>query len=136
MLYHAQNITVEVQDTLSPAVWHALGSANLQQYEVNHTAVQVNEIAESPWRRLLDGAGERSIRLSVRAYVEDGEACAALNAAGLTREARVMRLTLADGAQLEGSFMVQRLQRGGAADGLEEMTIRLESAGEITVGNA
>lgn len=132
-LYHAQNITFEVQDEANSVIWHALKSARLQQCDVNHTPVASSHLSESPWRALLSDAGERSIRISLRAYRSDNAADSILSNAALTRRHVTARLTLADGTLLEGEFAVSRMQWGGEGSALEEMVVTIESAGDVNV---
>lgn len=132
-VYHAQGIRVEIQDANDALLWHPLQAAKLQEYEVNHRPVVSGHVADSAWQELLADSGARSVRLSVRAYHSDGAADAMVDVAALNRSALTMRFTLSNSRRLEGAFVVTRLQMGGDAEGLEEMAIRFESAGDVVV---
>ncbi len=133
-LYPAQNILCEVEDPAESGSWYALKAAQLQEYEINHRPVVSKVVSAQPWRQMVDGVGERSIRLSLRSYRSDGEAEGITTGAAVSRSHVNCRFTLGDNTQLSGPFMVQRMQWGGASDDLEYFNVRFESAGVISVG--
>ena len=132
-LYHAQGITVEVQDANDALLWHPLRAATLQEYEVNHTPVLSATVSHSAWQEVIAGSGVRSVRLSVQMYHSDGAADGMIHDAALDRSALRMRFTLSNNRQIEGRFIVNRLQFSGGAEGLEELAARFESAGDVSV---
>lgn len=98
---------------------------------VKNAVVDVSTKSSGSWRRLLPGAGKRSVSLSGSGSFEDSAAEGVVRALAFSSEAKNFQLSFGNGDEITGPFIVSSYQRSGDIDNEEKYSLSLESAGVV-----
>lgn len=132
-IHKAALMLLKISDGGVPTeAFHTIGGLRATRMAINRAAVEVRDASGDGWKRLLEGAGIASLRISGQGIAATREGDSRLFQQAVDGQTRDYRLHLGDGGRLEGRMAVTAYERTGAVDGLEGFNLTLESAGTVT----
>lgn len=105
----------------------------LSGWKVSQEAVEVTDAGDAGWRRLLSGAGHRSLELQLSGLYLASPGERRLREMAFTGEAFRCELTLDGGSALQGRFIASELSFEGAINEEATYSATLLSSGLITI---
>lgn len=112
--------------------FHTIGGLRVTRMTINRHPIEVNDVGGDGWKRLLEGGGIASLRITGQGIAASADGDAKLFQRAMDGASRNYRIHFADGARLDGRMVVTGYERNGAVEGLEGFSLTLESAGIIT----
>ncbi|UEM08064.1 phage major tail protein, TP901-1 family (plasmid) [Skermanella rosea] len=118
----------------SPVTYTAIGGMRTENLSINNTEVDVTTKDDAGWRKLLQGAGVRSVSISGTGVFEDGTSANALLAAAIagTHELLEFAYGSAGGDKFAGTFQVTQFEIAGEEGGTQTYSVTFASAGAVT----
>lgn len=101
------------------------------QLSINGNAVEITNKGSGGWRELLSGAGVRSVSVAASGIFTGSTAEAQVKGLALSGALGSYQLSFESGDQMQGEFLVTRLEYAGDFNGERNYTIALESSGEV-----
>ncbi|ARS29119.1 phage major tail protein, TP901-1 family [Sphingomonas sp. KC8] len=101
------------------------------QMSINGEAVTITSKDSGGWRELLSGAGVRSVSVAGSGVFTGSSAEARLKANALAGLIDDYRLSFEGGEQMQGRFLLTRLDYSGDFNGERTYTLALESSGAV-----
>ncbi len=101
------------------------------QLSINGDAVVITNKGSGGWRELLSGAGVRSVSVAASGIFTGSEAETQVKTLALSGALQSYQLSFESGEQMQGAFLVTRLEYAGDFNGERNYTIALESSGEV-----
>ena len=101
------------------------------QMSINGEAVTITSKDSGGWRELLSGAGVRSVSVAGSGVFTGSSAEGRLKANALAGLIDDYRLSFEGGEQMQGRFLLTRLDYSGDFNGERTYTLALESSGAV-----
>lgn len=122
---------LKIGDGNTPATYETVAGLRTTNMSINGDTVVVTHKDSGGWRELLSGAGTRSVSVSASGIFLGSEAETAIRSHALAGTLDAYELSFEDGAKMQGSFLVQRLDYAGDFNGERTYSIQLESSGAV-----
>lgn len=122
---------LKIGDGGSPAIYETVAGLRTTNMTINGDSVVVTHKDSGGWRELLSGAGTRSVSVSASGIFLGSDAENAIRSHALSGTLDDYELSFEDGAKMQGSFLVQRLDYSGDFNGERTYSIQLESSGAV-----
>jgi TP901-1 family phage major tail protein len=113
-------------------VFTTVAGLKTTQLVINGQPVAITSKDSGGWRELLSGAGERSVSVAASGIFTGSAAETRLKTNALNGTLDDYRLCFEGGEQLQGKFLVTRLEYAGDYNGERNYTLALESSGTVT----
>lgn len=101
------------------------------QLTVNGDAVAITNKDSGGWRKLLSGAGVRSVSVAASGIFTGSTAEQEVRSLALSGVLAPFQLSFESGEKMEGDFLVSKLEYAGDFNGERNYTLALESSGEV-----
>ena len=122
---------LKIGDGGSPVPYETVAGLRTTNMSINGDTVVVTHKESGGWRDLLSGAGTRSVSVSASGIFLGSDAENAIRAHALAGTIDDYELSFEDGAKMQGSFLVQRLDYSGDFNGERTYSMQLESSGAV-----
>lgn len=122
---------LKIGDGGSPVTYETVAGLRTTNMSINGDTVVVTHKESGGWRDLLSGAGTRSVSVSASGIFLGSDAENAIRAHALAGTLDDYELSFEDGARMQGSFLVQRLDYSGDFNGERTYSMQLESSGAV-----
>ena len=122
---------LKIGDGGSPAIYETVAGLRTTNMTINGDSVVVTHKDSGGWRELLSGAGTRSVSVSASGIFLGSDAENAIRSHALSGTLDDYELSFEDGARMQGSFLVQRLDYSGDFNGERTYSMQLESSGAV-----
>lgn len=122
---------LKIGDGGSPATYETVAGLRTTNMTINGDSVVVTHKDSGGWRELLSGAGTRSVSVSASGIFLGSDAENAIRSHALSGTLDNYELSFEDGAKIQGSFLVQRLDYSGDFNGERTYSMQLESSGAV-----
>lgn len=122
---------LKIGDGGSPATYETVAGLRTTDMTINGDSVVVTHKDSGGWRELLSGAGTRSVSVSASGIFLGSDAENAIRSHALSGTLDDYELSFEDGAKMQGSFLVQRLDYSGDFNGERTYSMQLESSGAV-----
>lgn len=115
-----------------PASFTTIAGLRTTQMSINGDAVIITNKDSGGWRELLSGAGVRSVSVSGAGIFLGSAAEQRVRSHALAGAIDNYQLSFESGEQMQGRFLVSRLDYSGDFNGERTYTLSLESSGPVT----
>jgi TP901-1 family phage major tail protein len=122
---------LKIGDGSSPPGFTTVAGLKTTQLSVNGDAVAITNKGSGGWRELLSGAGVRSVSVSASGIFTGSSAETQVRGLALSGALEQFQLSFESGEQMQGQFLVTRLDYAGDFNGERNYTLALESSGEV-----
>jgi TP901-1 family phage major tail protein len=122
---------LKIGDGASPPGFTTVAGLKTTQLSVNGDAVAITNKGSGGWRELLSGAGVRSVSVSASGIFTGSSAETQVRGLALSGALEQFQLSFESGEQMQGQFLVTRLDYAGDFNGERNYTLALESSGEV-----
>jgi TP901-1 family phage major tail protein len=113
-------------------VFSTVAGLRTTQLSINGEAVVITNKSSGGWRELLPGAGVRSVSVTAAGIFTGSAAETRLKSNALAGTIDDYSLVFESGEQLQGKFLLTRLDYAGDFNGERNYTLSLESSGQVT----
>lgn len=113
-------------------VFSTVAGLRTTQLSINGEAVVITNKSSAGWRELLPGAGVRSVSVTAAGVFTGSAAETRLKANALAGTVDDYQLVFESGEQMQGKFLLTRLDYSGDFNGERAYTLSLESSGAVT----
>jgi predicted secreted protein len=125
---------LSISDGQATPAFRQVEGLRVTGWKLVHNEVDVTTSSSDGWRRLLSGAGLRSLDLRIAGLYLGSTGEMLLRAAALSGSTFVARLTLDPATALRGEFLAIELELDGNVNEEATYAALLRSAGPITIG--
>ena len=122
---------LKIGDGASPPGFTTVAGLKTTQLSINGDAVAITNKGSGGWRELLSGAGVRSVSVGASGIFTGSAAETQMKSLALSGALESYQLSFESGEQMQGEFLVTRLEYAGDFNGERNYTIALESSGEV-----
>jgi TP901-1 family phage major tail protein len=122
---------LKIGDGSTPPTYTTVAGLKTTQLAINGDAVAITNKGSAGWRELLSGAGVRSVSVAASGIFTGSAAEAQVKSLALSGALESYQLSFESGEQMQGEFLVTRLEYAGDFNGERNYTIALESSGEV-----
>jgi TP901-1 family phage major tail protein len=122
---------LKIGDGSATTSYSTVAGLKTTQLSINGDAVVITNKGSGGWRELLSGAGVRSVSVAASGIFTGSAAEAQVKALALSGALENYQLSFDSGDQMQGEFLVTRLEYAGDFNGERNYTIALESSGEV-----
>jgi TP901-1 family phage major tail protein len=122
---------LKIGDGAATPTYSTVAGLKTTQLSINGNAVEITNKGSGGWRELLSGAGVRSVSVAASGIFTGSAAEAQVKALALSGALENYQLSFESGDQMQGEFLVTRLEYAGDFNGERNYTIALESSGEV-----
>jgi TP901-1 family phage major tail protein len=112
-------------------VFSTVAGLRTTQLSINGEAVVITNKSSAGWRELLPGAGVRSVSVTAAGVFTGSAAETRLKNNALAGTIDDYQLVFESGEQLQGKFLLTRLDYSGDFNGERSYTLALESSGQV-----
>jgi TP901-1 family phage major tail protein len=112
-------------------VFSTVAGLRTTQLSINGEAVVITNKSSAGWRELLPGAGVRSVSVTAAGVFTGSSAETRLKSNALAGTIDDYQLAFESGEQLQGRFLLTRLDYSGDFNGERNYTLALESSGQV-----
>jgi TP901-1 family phage major tail protein len=112
-------------------VFSTVAGLRTTQLSINGEAVVITNKSSGGWRELLPGAGVRSVSVTAAGVFTGSAAETRLKNNALAGTIDDYQLVFESGEQLQGKFLLTRLDYSGDFNGERAYTLALESSGQV-----
>ena len=123
---------LKVGDGGSSPVFTTVAGLRTTQMSVNGEVVNITNKDSGGWRELLGGAGVRSVSVSAAGIFTGSAAETRVRNNAIGGLIDDYRLTFEGGGQVQGRFLITRLDYAGDHNGERTYTLSLESSGAVS----
>lgn len=109
-----------------------LGGIRSKSLALNSEMVDITNHDSSEWRKILDGAGIRSVALSGSGVWKDDTMAHAARAAMMSNTLKNFRVYANTTDYFSGSFKITSIEIGGDYNAESNLSISMESSGEVS----
>lgn len=109
-----------------------VGGARTSNVTINNAPVDVTNVSSGGWRKLLAGAGTKSVDMSVDGVVSDDSAFQALQTQANDNTSVYMKIDYAGSGSIVGTFVVNNLVLNNSHDNAQMFTCSIQSSGPVT----
>jgi TP901-1 family phage major tail protein len=113
-------------------VFSTVAGLRTTQLSINGEAVVITNKSSAGWRELLPGAGVRSVSVTAAGVFTGSAAETRLKSNALAGMVDDYQLVFESGEQMQGKFLLTRLDYSGDFNGERAYTLSLESSGAVT----
>jgi len=113
-------------------VFSTVAGLRTTQLSINGEAVVITNKSSAGWRELLPGAGVRSVSVTAAGVFTGSAAETRLKSNALAGTVDDFQLVFESGEQMQGKFLLTRLDYSGDFNGERAYTLSLESSGAVT----
>jgi len=113
-------------------VFSTVAGLRTTQLSINGEAVVITNKSSAGWRELLPGAGVRSVSVTAAGVFTGSAAETRLKSNALAGTVDDYQLVFESGEQMQGKFLLTRLDYSGDFNGERAYTLSLESSGAVT----
>ena len=113
-------------------VFSTVAGLRTTQLSINCEAVVITNKSSAGWRELLPGAGVRSVSVTAAGVFTGSAAETRLKSNALAGTVDDYQLVFESGEQMQGKFLLTRLDYSGDFNGERAYTLSLESSGAVT----
>jgi TP901-1 family phage major tail protein len=110
----------------------SLASARETSFTHNNEVVDITAKDQNGWREILEGAGMKSVSVSISGVFKDTAVEESFRAAASAGNVDNYRIISGTGDYWEGPFIITSYERGGSYNGEEIFSATLENAGAVT----
>ena len=122
---------LKVGDGSATPTFSTVAGLKTTQLSINGDAVVITNKGSGGWRELLSGAGVRSVSVAASGIFTGSAAETQVKSLALSGNLESYQLSFESGEQMQGEFLVTRLEYAGDFNGERNYTIALESSGEV-----
>lgn len=122
---------LKIGDGTGAPAFATVAGLRTTQMSINGEAVTITSKDSGGWRELLSGAGVRSVSVAGSGVFTGSSAEGRLKANALSGAIDDYRLSFEGGDQMEGRFLITRLDYSGDYNGERTYTLALESSGPV-----
>jgi TP901-1 family phage major tail protein len=122
---------LKIGDGAATPVYSTVAGLKTTQLSINGDAVVITNKGSGGWRELLSGAGVRSVSVAASGIFTGSAAETQAKSLALSGSLESYQLSFESGEQMQGEFLVTRLEYAGDFNGERNYTIALESSGEV-----
>jgi TP901-1 family phage major tail protein len=122
---------LKIGDAGNPPNYSTVAGLKTTQLTVNGNAVEITNKGSGGWRELLSGAGVRSVSVAASGIFTGSDAEIQVRSLALSGAIAAYQLTFESGEQMQGQFLVTRLEYAGDFNGERNYTLALESSGQV-----
>ena len=122
---------LKIGDGAAPPTYATVAGLKTTQLSINGDAVAITNKGSGGWRELLSGAGVRSVSVAASGIFTGSAAEAQVKTLALSGALQSYQLSFESGEQMQGEFLVTRLDYAGDYNGERSYTIALESSGAV-----
>lgn len=122
---------IKVGDGANPEQFDTVGGLRTSNLILNNHLLDSSNVTSGAWRKLLNGAGIQSLRISGNGIFTDSVAESTLCGYAFSNTVHNYQFIFANGDLITGPFVIAAYERAGNYDGEEAYSITLESAGAI-----
>ena len=122
---------LKIGDGASPPGFTTVAGLKTTQLSINGDAVTITNKGSGGWRELLSGAGVRSVSVAASGIFTGSAAEAQIRGLALSGALETYQLSFESGEQMQGGFLVTRLEYAGDFNGERNYTLALESSGVV-----
>ncbi len=113
-----------------------VGDCRAHSLKVAHETVDITNKSSSGFRTLLEGAGTKSISVSIAGIMTSDSGFETFQGYAFAGSINAHALCWADGDTLEASFLIADFEVTGEYNGAQEFTATLQSSGTYTFTGA
>jgi TP901-1 family phage major tail protein len=122
---------LKIGDGSAMPAYSTVAGLKTTQLSINGNVVEITNKGSGGWRELLSGAGVRSVSVAASGIFTGSAAEAQVKSLALSGALESYQLSFESGDQMQGEFLVTRLEYAGDFNGERNYTIALESSGEV-----
>ena len=122
---------LKIGDGASPPGFTTVAGLKTTQLSINGDAVAITNKGSGGWRELLSGAGVRSVSVAASGIFTGSAAEVQVKGLALSGDLESYQLSFESGEQMQGQFLITRLEYAGDFNGERNYTLALESSGEV-----
>lgn len=122
---------LKIGDGSATPTYSTVAGLKTTQLSINGDAVVITNKGSDGWRELLSGAGVRSVSVAASGIFTGSAAETQVKSLALSGGLESYQLSFESGEQMQGEFLVTRLEYAGDFNGERNYTIALESSGEV-----
>lgn len=122
---------LKIGDGAATPAFATVAGLRTTQMSINGEAVAITSKDSGGWRQLLSGAGVRSVSVAGSGVFTGSAAEGRLKSNALAGTIDDYRLSFEGGDQMEGRFLITRLDYSGDYNGERTYTLALESSGPV-----
>ena len=122
---------LKIGDGSATPTFSTVAGLKTTQLSINGNAVEITNKGSGGWRELLSGAGVRSVSVAASGIFTGSAAETQVKSLALSGALESYQLSFESGEQMQGEFLVTRLENAGDFNGERNYTIALESSGEV-----
>jgi TP901-1 family phage major tail protein len=122
---------LKIGDGSATPTFSTVAGLKTTQLSINGDAVVITNKGSGGWRELLSGAGVRSVSVAASGIFTGSAAETQVKSLALSGALESYQLSFESGEQMQGQFLVTRLEYAGDFNGERNYTIALESSGEV-----
>jgi TP901-1 family phage major tail protein len=122
---------LKIGDGSATPTYSTVAGLKTTQLSINGDAVVITNKGSGGWRELLSGAGVRSVSVAASGIFTGSAAETQVKSLALSGALESYQLSFESGEQMQGDFLVTRLEYAGDFNGERNYTIALESSGEV-----
>ena len=122
---------LKIGDGSATPTFSTVAGLKTTQLSINGNAVEITNKGSGGWRELLSGAGVRSVSVAASGIFTGSAAETQVKRLALSGALESYQLSFESGEQMQGEFLVTRLEYAGDFNGERNYTIALESSGEV-----
>jgi len=124
-------VLIKVGNGEEPELFNTVGGLRTSNFILNSRMLDATSLSDGKWRKLLNGAGMQSLRISGSGIFTNSEAEDTVRGYAFGNSIQNYRFVFASGDFITGPFLIAAYERSGNHDGEEVYAIALESAGVI-----
>lgn len=122
---------LKIGDGSATPIYSTVAGLKTTQLSINGAAVEITNKGSGGWRELLSGAGVRSVSVAASGIFTGSAAETQVKSLALSGALQSYQLSFESGEQMQGQFLVTRLEYAGDFNGERNYTLALESSGEV-----
>lgn len=104
-------------------------------FKINNESVDVTNKDSNGFQTLLEGAGTKSVEISIAGVASDGATYETFKGYAQSDSINIMQLLGADSDAIEASFQISNLSESGEHNGAVKFSATLKSSGTVTYTN-
>lgn len=126
--YTGRAMTAQMENSLGGGAYMTIGGVRAKSITINNEEVDITDGDDDTWKKLLEGAGVRSLAASISGLVTNASAFEQLQDKAFAGNIWRLRFNFADGDSLTGLFLISSLELNGEYNGAQAFTASLVSA--------
>lgn len=114
------------------ATYVPIMSARSNSFSINRTQIDTSTKEDGGWTATLAGGGVTTIETTVSGIFKNSAADKKLRALGISGDSFEGKITLSNGDEFAGNFVITSMEFGGEYDNAETYSASIVNDGEIT----